>query len=308
MWEERNRLAERLEAPPNPFWHFQSNFDALAVMRSYAERANPLPTIGHVTNFLGVKVDPAVFPAYLAGRVGTVEPMPEPNNWHADIAEWAAALRAVDLAAGTFRVVELGCGWGCWLANTGMAARLRGLAVELIGVEGDIEHVRMAHQTMAANGFQPSEYRIEHAIAASRPGNALFPIVPDPGTEWGSEPVFNATPQQVEAARRTGQYQLLEIIPVDVVGRGSRVDLLHVDIQGGESALLRDSVERLTDTVAYVVVGTHSRPIEGQVIDTMEQAGWQLEIERPCIFTLDDTGSRTITVDGVQGWRNPRLT
>jgi hypothetical protein len=40
-----------------------------------------------------------------------VEGIPIPANWHADIAEWAAALRAVELAEETFTVVELGCGW-----------------------------------------------------------------------------------------------------------------------------------------------------------------------------------------------------
>jgi hypothetical protein len=40
-----------------------------------------------------------------------VEPIPIPANWHADIAEWAAALRAVDLARGSFTMAELGCGW-----------------------------------------------------------------------------------------------------------------------------------------------------------------------------------------------------
>ena len=72
---------------------------------------------------------------------GVVEPVPIPANWHADIAERAAALRAVEQAHGTFKVVELGCGWGCWLNNTGVAARTLGLAVTLIGVEGDEGHI-----------------------------------------------------------------------------------------------------------------------------------------------------------------------
>ena len=63
----------------------------------------------------------------LDGRAGEVEDMPIPANWHADIAEWAAALRAVELARGTFSMAELGCGWGCWMNNTGVAARAAGL-------------------------------------------------------------------------------------------------------------------------------------------------------------------------------------
>jgi hypothetical protein len=39
---------------------------------------------------------------------------------------------------------------------------------------------------------------------------------------------------------------------------------------------------------------------------TLLASGWELEIERPAIFVLEPGGPR-ITVDGVQGWRNPRL-
>src|SRR3546814_4193882 len=83
------------------------------------------PSPDHLTNFLGVKIAPRFFPGILDGKAGVVEPIPIPANWHADIAEWAAALRSVDLAVGTFRALELGCGWGCWLNNAGAAARRR---------------------------------------------------------------------------------------------------------------------------------------------------------------------------------------
>jgi hypothetical protein len=37
------------------------------------------------------------------------------------------------------------------------------------------------------------------------------------------------------------------------------------------------------------------------------KAGWLLEIERPALLKLNETGP-AIWVDGVEGWRNPRLT
>ena len=52
------------------------------------------PHPDYVTNFLGVKISPRYFPGILDGKAGTVEPIPIPANWHADIAEWAGALRA----------------------------------------------------------------------------------------------------------------------------------------------------------------------------------------------------------------------
>jgi hypothetical protein len=34
-------------------------------------------------------------------------------------------------------MIELGCGWGCWMNNAGVAARSTDRRVHVIGVEGD---------------------------------------------------------------------------------------------------------------------------------------------------------------------------
>lgn len=144
-------------------------------MRRYAA-ANLQPTPGLVTNWLGVKVEPKVYPPALAERAGTVEPVPIPANWHADIAEWAAVLQAVDNAnADSFTMIELGCGWGCWMSNSGAAARSTGRRVHVIGVEGDEDHIQFARETLAANGFSPDQTTLHRGVAAATDGIALFP-------------------------------------------------------------------------------------------------------------------------------------
>lgn len=117
---------------PNPaagsvFFHYDTRFDAEAVIRRHAVpdfQARP----GYLPNFLGVLIEPRFVTADLEERVGEVEGPPILANWHADIAEWAAALPAVDLARGDFTMLEFGCGWGCWMCNTGVAARGAALA------------------------------------------------------------------------------------------------------------------------------------------------------------------------------------
>jgi hypothetical protein len=84
-----------------------------------------------------------------------------------------------------------------------------------------------------------------------------------------------------------------------------KIDLLHVDIQGGEARLITQSIAFLSDRVAYLLIGTHSRQIEGILFDCLLKAGWVLEIERPALLNLEREPS--VTVDGVQAWRNPRL-
>lgn len=317
LWEDRASLMaerqllmqenERLRTSESPnsgsvFAHYNCSFDAIGTINKHARRdLQPHPS--YVINFLGVKVSPRFFPDILQDKAGTVEPIPIPANWHADIAEWAAALRAVDLASGRFRVVELGCGWGCWLSNTGAAARRKGLSVELIGIEGDSEHVAYAHEAMAANGFSSDEFRIIHGVAAPEKGVALFPVVENAGASWGSEPILNATARQIKEASASGHYQQLGAFPLSEIVEGEPVDLLHIDIQGGEADFIDAAIADLDRFVRYIVIGTHSRQIEGRIMSTLLSHGWKLEMERPAIIGLNDARPR-ILVDGVQGWRN----
>ena len=318
---ERRQLSEKLERLENehavltsndrsPFFHYQASFDALGVIQRHAVpdlKSSP----GHVCNFLGVLVDADVLPVSLGPRGGQVEDIPIPANWHADIAEWAAALRAVDLARDSFTVIELGCGWGCWMNNTGAAARRAGLETQLVGIEGDAGHLEFARETCAANGFDLAQVTLHHGVAAGRAGTALFPRQERGGGEWGLEPILAATDEQCRAASEAESHDALPMLPLaELAAPFPRIDLLHVDIQGGEATLIAECLATLDEKVAYLVVGTHSRQIEGALFDTLLRSGWRLEIERPAILSIAAVAGRTnavVAVDGVQGWRNPRL-
>jgi hypothetical protein len=290
----------------SPFFHYNSNFDAQEVIKAHAVQ-HLKPNAQYLTNFLGVLIDPKFFPQILEGKAGQVEPIPIPANWHADIAEWAAALRAVDLSRDTFTVIELGCGWGCWLNNTGVAARRSSRKPFLIGVEGDRGHIGFAREAYLANGFLDTQVTLHHGIAAAKDGVALFPRQKIPGVQWGLEPILRPGPVKRATAKMSGMYEELPMISLAAASKDHhRIDLLHIDIQGGEADLIRDCVSLLSDKVAYILAGTHSREIEGRIFATLRAAGWALEIERPAILSLTN-GVPQVTVDGVQGWRNPRL-
>ena len=264
-----------------------------------------MPVSERFVSYFGVVIDPRIFPAILGDRVGEVEREMIPANWHADLAEFGAALRAVDLAKNSFAMVELGCGWGCWMNLTGTAARRAGLDVSLIGVEGDSDHIAFAHQSMAENGFADTQYKIFDGIAAAKAGEALFPS--QEGGHWGLSPVFHSTPEQRQEALASGHYHVLPMVPLSTVATGyDKIDLLHMDIQGGEADLVADALEFLGARVAYIVIGTHSRQIEGRLWDLLSNAGWLLEIERPALF-MNHGMKLEVSVDGVQGWRNLSL-
>ena len=193
------------------------------------------------------------------------------------------------------------------MINTGVAARRAGLEVYLIGVEADEGHIDFAREACEANEFLASAVSLKRGIAAARGGIALFPRQECAGLAWGLEPIFNADERQRQLAVKSGNYEELPMIPLpEVVGSLPRIDLLHIDIQGGEADLIAGSLTMLSEKVAYILIGTHSRQIEGRLFNLLLENGWQLEIERPAVLS-NSAGVQTVTVDGVQGWRNPGL-
>jgi hypothetical protein len=204
-------------------------------------------------------------------------------------------------------MVELGCGWGCWMNNAGAAARRAGKAVRLTGIEGDAGHVAFAHASLATNGFRPDEVRVVHGIAGAARGTALWPRQSEPGAAWDLAPVFGASAVEIADAEAGGDYDVLEIVGLDELVDGPEpLDLLHVDIQGGEADLVDGCAGLLAARVRYLLIGTHSRPIEGRLHERLVGDGWRLEIERPAILALD-RDEPAVLIDGVQGWRNPAL-
>lgn len=285
---------------------YTATFDPCELIHSHAIDGLE-PREGRLTNFLGTVVDPVYLGDTLRGRSGLVEGEPIPGNWHACVAEWGACLRALHLARKTFTVIELGCGWGCWLNNMAVAARNVGMQYELVGVEGDTDHLAFARKTFQENGMPLEKVALHTGIAAAEDGFALFPRQQHKGVSWGLQPVFGATESQRLAAVQSATHDELPMLSLDrVIGSRPRVDLLHIDIQGGELALLAGSLPILAEKVAYIFVATHSRSIEKSIHRVMSGDQWILEIERPAICTMRMTGPR-LKIDGVMGWRNTRL-
>lgn len=284
---------------------WSGSFDAEALVAAFA-RTDQAPEPGVVLNFLGTRIPPSVHPSILEPMAGTVEQAPSPGNWHADIAEWGAALHSVSLAQGVYRIVELGCGWGCWITNMGVAARTRGLSVELIGIEGDAGHLSQARQVLEMNGIGPDEARLVHGVAAPRRGKAIFPVPERPGEDWGGAPVFDPIPSELAAAKADPRRVVLEAYTLDDLSSGQPIDLLHIDIQGGELDFVRGNAEQVEAHVKRVLIGTHSREIEGGLTAHFLARGWKLEMERPAINEIVE-GRPEIRIDGVQMWVNPAL-
>ena len=188
-----------------------------------------------------------------------------------------------------------------------VAARNKGFDYELIGVEGDPHHIDFAKETCQLNGISSNNLELHHGIAAATKGVALFPKQTVIGKNWGLEPIFSASQHQQEEAVRSGKYTALPMLSLqDVIGAHNTIDLLHLDIQGGERNLIENSLTTLSEKVAYMFVATHSRRNEKSIKEVLRNQPWKLEIERPAIYKMQITGPR-LKIDGVQGWRNTQL-
>ena len=285
---------------------YSATFDCRKTIESHAKESL-VPRDGYLTNFLGTIVRRSYFDTILRGDEGRVESIPFIGNWHACVAEWGACLRALDLAQSPFTVMELGCGWGCWLNNMAVAARNKGFDYRLIGVEADLDHIDFAKETFLENGILSEKLKLHHGIAAATNGIALFPKQKVKSSSWGLKPVFSVSQQQREEAVSSGQYTALPMLSLqDVIGAHTTIDLLHIDIQGGEGNLLENCLDTLLEKVAYIFVGTHSRKNEKRIKKAFKNLPWKLEIERPAILKMRITGP-VLKTDGVQGWRNMQL-
>ena len=305
---ESSEFRSRLTQDPLGLGLYASPLNAESLVLRH-EHKDRVAVPGHMVNYLGVATDVGYVGAF-AHLSGVVEAPPIPCNNHAELVEWAAVLRAVELASDRFTVVELGAGWGCWMVNSAVAAKRLGLDVLAIGVEGDEGHASNIADHCAKNGITSEEFRVEIAVAGASEGVALFPVVGNSADSYGQEPRFFATQDDADAFLRStsARYDAMPIRTLDDISASAKtIDLLHIDIQGGEVEFLRSSQETLKRKVAYIVVGTHSRKIDGDLIELMQSHGWRLEFEKPCTIQIDGAGNVLNIRDGTQGWANTNL-
>lgn len=132
------------------------SLDELLLLRKY-KGSIPPSTKGFLTDYFGIKTRFSYF-STANNNMDDQElvvglPFPD-DRVHAEAIEYLAAAKAVDLARDQFVCVELGAGWGPWLALTGTMARKMGIKnVTLVGVEADRKRLAFMKSHFADNGL-----------------------------------------------------------------------------------------------------------------------------------------------------------
>jgi hypothetical protein len=280
----------------------------------------PQPTPGFVTDFHGSRARISSLWDGLQHLDGVVLPEPVPGDYHADTTEWLGVLKAVLASGDSFAAMELGAGIGPWLVASTVAARLRGIdTIRLLGVEADPGRFALMVQNFHDNMIDPNEHTLICGGVGTVSGKAKWPRIADPRNFSGGRPIRKYGDQQETLDNEDIKYLeglLNGFVDVDIISFEQllaiqpRWDLVHLDVQGTEVELCTTCLTKLSECVRYLVVGTHSRKLDGDLLALMYRAGWDLEHEKPVGFSYNkqlQTLERMSRTDGVQVWRNPNV-
>ena len=313
-----HRLTARFEPTPPPILggngYEPQELSIFEAFRSSAPRAEP----GVVVDFLGVRTRVDYHPDHppLSGQVlnGPIED--GKAFFNGDTAEWIGLLKCVLSASGRFVAMELGAGWGPWLVAGARAALSRGITdLRLYGVEPDPNRIDFMRRHFLDNDLDPDQHVLLQAAVGTERGTVRWPKT-NPVLDWAVRPLQDAdgesSAQGLDYKGSVYQEFLeVELIPLaELIAREPLWELVHIDVQGWEFEICRSATDIINERVQWIIVGTHSRKVEGDLIDHLFHQGWVLENEKPnrFVFRTDTpTLEGMVVIDGTQVWRNPRL-
>ncbi len=277
------------------------------LLRKYAIHRAELKD-DHFVDGFGHKTPYASVPFWSDFNVELLQlPIPE-DGYHAEGLEYVALVDSVDRARGSYCIVEIGAGWGPWMSLGGVLARRRGLApIDLVGVEAHPARFALLEHQLAFNRLHPStpdlRCRLIEGAVGIEEGWLWFPesAVTDMGAAASTADVDR---DYRGAAVRSAP---VKAYPLEEALRGlATVDLLHIDIQGAEVELVSHNLDLIAERVSGLMIGTHSRVIEGQLFEMLFAAGWRLHREKPCWVNWESKSpslaGKTVA-DGAQYWR-----
>ena len=269
--------------------------------------AKPIP--GFIVDQYGIRTRvTSLWPAARALE-GKLIGYPMPGNFHWETIEWIGIIRAALEAKDTFRVMELGAGWGPAIVSSSVIARLRGITdIRMTGVEGDPHHYKFMLQHVIDNGFSVAKQDLLQAAVAVEGGVAEWPVTLDSSDNYGFRPIEGNGDYMNRSFAKTQAVTLLAMR--DLVRRETQWDIIHMDVQGAEYDICNSALDDLNARAKRIMIGTHSRKLDGDLFALFSRAGWILENEKPCKFTFwpnHKSLEAMTTVDGTQTWRNPNV-
>lgn len=295
--------------------------DDVALLRRLVPLEVPSPAAGEIVDWLGIRtlhshhawlgLEPSASAAILE--------LPFPDDQvHAEAIEYVALAHAIDRASKhedrAFSAIELGASYAPWAVASGVLALRAGLErISLCAVEASSSMIPCIRAHAERNGLTKEvgvEIQVVHGAITAQGGIVYFPNVAV-STDNGA---------QVSQSPRARDYRGLDLLYETVSGITfteltrdiSRIDFLHIDIQGAEEELLLEQgfFANVASKVSTLFLATQSRLIEGVALRQLSRLGWRVVRERPTMYRqnerTDDPNGWTLR-DGRQLWLNPRF-
>jgi FkbM family methyltransferase len=268
------------------------------------------PSTGKITDFLGIKTSTGFHPWARDFDNTVIGDLPFPDDsLRAEAIEYFALFDALRRSPpDAFALAEVGSSYGPWTCAAAVCAQRMGKSdIRLSAVEASSFLFGLIPIHLAENEVDPSVVRLINGAAAPERTKLFFPKVLSPGDNGGQA---SAELSDTDYLNRTVEHEAVEAYPLaDLLPEGI-VDLIHIDVQGHEFDVLNQAIDSLDQRVRSIFVGTHSRKIEGQLLELFHAHGWQLVRERPTRFAYSASHRDIVawtTRDGGQYWTNPAL-
>jgi FkbM family methyltransferase len=270
---------------------------------------------GHEYDFMGTITHPLFL-----GREGAGEMVPVTTGYlypDEEYFEWIDLLEPISLAGQEYTMIEACARLGRWAVRAAFAAIQQGKNPRIIAVEAEPVHFQWLSTHFRNNSLDPAAYNLVHAAVTNQLGDIPLYVEAPPGDtpdRWYGQCVVNDYDHLEEVEQR--EYMGLPIqrhlsgwksiaVPgitlQTLISDCKSVDLIDMDIQGHELAVVAGAIEALDEKVKCLHIGTHSPQIEVGLSELMKAQGY------PWSSESDTPWGRLSFQDGVQSWMNPRL-
>lgn len=293
-----------------------------------------------VIDYFGAAIPIACAP-YLASRAGSVlasPPYPS-DTIRASFIEYLPVVQSIrDSSLSRYQMVELGASYAPFALLSAKLAQRKGIQnIEVCAVEAAKNGPAAITCNFHANGYsaeniiiisdlEPGEAKPKHLAPYIAPNVRAFVINSAfsskretlwfPDVDCTVDNGATVSNENLTVDCRGASYQHVPVRAhslsdiLTVFDKDTIIDLAHIDIQGAELDVIPDSIALFNERVKKILLGTHSRLIEGKMLELFHRNGWTLIAEEPCGFhynrELDDFVGMT-RKDGSQYWANTRL-
>lgn len=219
--------------------------------------------------------------------------------------EWIGLATVVAYAQTQLRVMELGAGWGRWLAAAAMLARQREIPSQLTAVEGDSGHFEFLRTVLSDNGIDPAQHRLMPVVVAGTNGQVRFLEHARPAEFYGQRII---TASEAKGWSRDPAFRVLKAHAINVLRvfeNTEAVDLMRVDVQGEEWRVLEPGRAALRGRVRVLEIKTFTSESHRQLRQALTADGW---LEAACFEPNSLTQTKYGEIEfraGLQIWINP---